>query len=301
MITVIIYDDYIVPDADFDYELEGEPYKPKGGLAMCDIKEESIPDKYKELINKTFTIYGKNNQTTQVKILSYHVLADYTPHFGEYQQWEAEGLSDKEITRNVFSGGQAAEFIVAKIDKKLDYSLSYSWARLASLPEVGFPNNSCDDAFETNTKNNVHNSMEYSTVEDGYRDYVKNAESEESEEDFSENWEDYAYYSWYYCQTDKVNVAFFYSYSGEPCGMESYEAEVSAVFTAEKTTKKGNFDINEMLNEYGIPIASLDYDNDGYPEFVFLNSPTHYRVVKYINGELIEIQELIIPYFDCPC
>ena len=83
--------------------------------------------------------------------------------------------------------------------------------------------------------------------------------------------------------------------------MESYDAEISTLFVAEKKTNIKNSDINEMLNDYGIPIASFDYDNDGYPEFIFLDFPTHYKVVKYNDGEFIVIQELVIPYYDCPC
>ena len=119
------------------------------------------------------------------------------------------------------------------------------------------------------------------------------------EEDMPETWDQYAEYQWEDWGSDKANIAFFQAQSGEPCGMESYHAKISSIFI---TTKKSNItkeDITTIPNDYGIPVATIE-SNEG-PLFIFTDYLTYYKVILFINGNLIVVQELEIPYYDCPC
>jgi len=293
----IIHHGYLVLDDCFDYELEGKPYIPKGGgMAMCDINHESVPSYYKNLVNKKFMVFDKNNNNIEVKLLSFHVLVDFTPHFGEIQQWNSSEISDEEIANEIFYGDRGPTLLVAEIDKELDYKAEYAWAQLTALSKddnVG----SANDEFLFIAEESVYSSSEFKSIEQEYLDYQKNS----SDYDFPDRWEDYAEFAWADYGTDKINITFYKAESGEPCGQESFEASISSLFIAKEKNNIKENDVIEISNEFGIPLCAFDLENDGYPEFLFRHGIEGYRVVKYTDGELITIWEIEIPFYDCPC
>ena len=287
----IVHKGYLVLDDCFGYELEGEPYRPRHGMAMCDIDIESIPPVYRNLINKTFTVSGGNAFTTEVELLSYHVLIDYTPHFGELQEWGNSELTDDEIASKIFDDGKGARLLVATVNRKLDYE--YNWAQLEALS-----NNNVQKAsgeFVSIVQESIYTSSEFKSIQQGYENYIK-----DDPDNYPGSWENYARADWRDYSTSKINIAFYHGASKESYHSDNFEAILSKVFIAPAKENISAGDVFEISNNYGIPEDAFDIDNDGYPEFLFVDGQLGYHFVKYVEGDLTTIWSIEIPFYDCP-
>lgn len=292
----LVYNDFLVPVVDFDYKQKGKPYTKKG-CYISDIEEESIPDSFKALLGQKFALYNQEAKINEVTLTGFHIMASYVPHFGETQQEMNEDISEQKLAARKFSDERANKFLVASFEGA-NTSRCYR-AGLASLEHDGFVSNLKTEAQDL-VKELVYKSKEYVAIENKYAEY-KN-KPEEGDENVKNTWKEYAHNYFYNASTEKINIVFYKANSGDGCGAPGFYENMSTCYYTEKTGDLQHSDFIEIPNNYGIPVLSFDSDNDGFPEFLFINSyETDYTVVEFQNGEFSPMLSLVIPFFDCPC
>lgn len=292
----LVYKDFLVPVADFDYKQKGKPYY-KNGHYICDVEEGSIPDNFKALLGQKFALYNQESKTTEVTLEGFHIMASYVPHFGETQREMEEGISEEKLAIRKFNDERANKFLVASFEGS-NNSRCYR-AGLASLEHNGFVSNLQTEARDLVTEL-VYKTKEFVAIENEYSEY-KN-KPEEGDQNIKNTWKEYAHNYFYNASTEKVNIVFYKANSGDGCGAPGFYAGMSTCYYTEKTGDLQHSDFIEIPNSYGIPVLSFDSDNDGFPEFLFINGyETDYTVVEFQDGKFTPMLSLVIPFFDCPC
>lgn len=252
----------------------------RDGEAIADVTQ--APAEIDALVGTEFAVQG--GEPCKAKVVSLHVIARATPHFGQIGYWEGEEeghpkMSDVEVAKEIWElAANRGHVLVGKLDKSCNDG---AFAHAAdSAPTWLDP--SATTKFKDAALARFRALPGYKVVQ---KDYVEmerkntfwDGAAGANVTEFGENGAEF------------VSVRAF---AGDGCGY--FHGEFWALF---EVSKNGDLvlltDPKEPGNDFE-PVGAVRVDG----EVMFFSEDV---IVQKVNGVWRPTQDATIPYFDCPC
>ena len=281
---------------------KGAPYAPvrdENGIysSITNITTESLPAIYSRLLNKKINICSSNGKTYKATIRAFKLLAAFTPHFSQVQQWQgAEGpaLTDKQKALDIHRSGAlylVAEFTLDTPEKNAgDFYFAVPFNKRAP---VLFSASSKDltSIYQKSIYGPLSKTKDYITIQKEYiantgnkkNNWWKDTEGSESFISFHIN--------------DRRDYVAVSHVAGNPCS-EGFYAEKFSIWKLEKNTAPALLYISESNYSY---VYATDIDGDIIPEFLVTDIYGHHYLLKNCNGKWEACFSWAPPFSDCPC